>query len=279
MKLPKGRRYPRIGRLPYLVTTPFTFEFPGAETTVEWITAPPRQLGHLAREDELDAACVPALDVRALSRRFEPLGDLGIACTSGVPLALFVARIEADLLGKAPIGITDQGASTVQLLEVILVNRYGVETPHLVPLSPDRRQFGGWLTVGDDALALSRTEPETFDHRYDLLAEWHAWTTLPFVLGRWVVRKALPDAVKEELYRALSHSLDRAMNDQSAVVRRHAGEHARRWDETAASGYLQGCIYRLTERELESIEHFAHLVRDLRPQKTSWRHLLETRQV
>lgn len=270
MKLPKGRHRPRVGRLPYLIALPFAQPGSGAGG-FEWITAPPRQLAHLAREDELDAVCLPITEVRSLSKRFEPLGALGLSVAGPCPAAYFASRIEAGLLHRAPIGVSRQAAAAQALLAVILRHRYDVGDPNFVPLEPERRALGAFLAVGDDALrAALRPEPG-FDHAYDLLAEWREWTGQPFVLARWMVRKTLADETKERLLHTLEEAVAATLCDPAPHVSAHLTEHALDVPRDTALSWLAACRYTLEAPDFAAADHFLRLAHDLERPKPSWR--------
>lgn len=273
MELRKGRHRPRVGRLPYLLATPFTGMWDNAEH-FELITAPPRQLAHLIRHDELDAACVPIIDARSVSRRYEPLGTLGFATRGDAPVALFASRIDADLIGKAAIGASDQGATAVTALEILLTRAYNVERPNIVPLTPDWLDLGGFLVVGDDAISEERRERGPFVHRYNVATEWRRWTSAPLPLGRWIVRKTLPDEVKEELEQTIRASVAGALQEPGPLVAAHIDEHDLACTPGEVCTWLQACTFELGAAEERAAEHLIKIHREMNRKVTSWRDLL-----
>lgn len=273
MRLSRGRHRARVGRLPYLIAVPFSANWTGGDE-YELITAPPRQLAHLARKDELDVACVPITEVRSLSKRFEPLGDLGLAVHGDCSVARLFSRVEADLLRHAQIGTSLQAASTSVLLELVLVHRFGLTSPNLVELTPDRQHLGAFLLVGDEALKLMDGSVPTFDHEYDVIAQWQEWTQLPFVLARWVVRKTLPDAEKEEILALIEGALTSSLDDPKPVVEQYLCEQGLSFNPEEALRFIQGCRYRLGDTEEKAIDHFLKLEKEFHRRDTSWRQRL-----
>lgn len=250
-------RKPRVGRIPYLCAAPFHHGWDIEVDGFEVITAPPRQLHHLAEQGELDAACLP---VTARRRRdFEPLGEFGVAAPSG-PLALLCSRIEPDLLHKAPIGISFEAQSAVQLLEYVLREKYGLKTPHLSPLAPDRSGFGALLLVGDAALRAQTEPPKAFEWQIDLAAAWHELTGHPFTFGRWVVHKELPDEQKEALSQGLDWALTGAMESVHSVVDGYFQATKARVPTSDAVAHVRAVTYRLGESERNGMEHFSRLL-------------------
>ena len=273
MELPKGRIRPRVGRLPYLFALPFTAHWEGADR-FELITAPPRQLGHLTRHDELDAACVPVLAARSLRRRYAPLGNLGFAAVGPVPVAVLAARLEIELLGSAAVGVSDQGATAVAALEVLLSHAYRVREPNIVPLSPDRFDLGAVLLVGDDAIEASRSPSAPFVHPYDLAGEWRNWTGGPLPLCRWIVRKSLPDEQKEELEALVRRSVTEVLKNPGPLLESHIVEHGLSCSVLDAEAWLRSCTYELGPAEERAGQHLYELHRELHRKVTSWRDLL-----
>ena len=63
--------------------------------------------------------------------------------------------------------------------------KYQVQPTAYGPLQAAHDAF---LLIGNQALR-QRSGAPGFPYTYDLGAEWHAWTGLPFVFARWMVRK------------------------------------------------------------------------------------------
>lgn len=272
MELPKGRHRPRVGRLPYLLSVPFTGSW--ASDHFELITAPPRQLAHLTRQDELDAACVPITDVRSLGRRFEPLGNLGLAAVGAPPFAMFASRIEPDLLGRAAIGVSDQAATAATALELVLEGSFKVERPNIVSLPPDRYTLGAYMLVGDDAIDLVDEARRPFVCHYNLADEWRKWSGLPLVLGRWVVRKTMPDKTKELLEASIRQSVADTLRAPGPIVASHLDEHQLSCTIEKSVGWLSECRYELGSTEEKAISHLITLHKEKNRAITSWRDLM-----
>ena len=73
----------------------------------------------------------------------------------------------------------------MRLLQVLLRVKYQVQPAAYGLLQTAHDAF---LLIGDQALRQRRGTPG-FPYTYDLGAEWQAWTGLPFVFARWMVRK------------------------------------------------------------------------------------------
>jgi len=111
-------------------------------------------------------------------------------------------------LHSARIGVTDEAATASQLLDVLLRVKYQVQPAAYVSL---QETYDAFLLIGNDGLR-RRGGARGFAYTYDLGEEWHAWTGLPFVFSRWMVRKDVdPKALallQDTLYVGLEVGVD-----------------------------------------------------------------------
>lgn len=192
----------RVGRLPYLNVHPFHAGWQGPEP--RWVVGHPRQLGELAAAGALDAAPLASRDALALRPRFQPLGSLGIACRGAVWSVLLLSRRPLGALEGAHFALTRESRTSRALLRILLLEHLGVRR---ATFGDRMERADAWLAIGDEALA-ARAD-RSWPHRLDLGEAWAAWTGLPFVYARWVVRRDLPRAAARALEAALDASLAR----------------------------------------------------------------------
>lgn len=209
-----------------------------------------------------------------MSRRYEPLGNLGFAAVGEAPVAFLSSRIEVELLGRAAIGVSDQGATAVAALELLCAHAFQVRDPNIVPLPPDRLELGAHLLVGDEAISAMHQSPGPFVHRYNIAAEWRRWTGSPLPLGRWIVRKSLPDELKEELEKSLRRSIAESLKEPGTLLRAHIEEHGLHCSVAEAESWLSACSYELGPAEERAADHLIELHKELHRKVTSWRDLL-----
>lgn len=268
----KTIRPPRIGRLPYLSTAPFYFDWPLETSGFEIITAPPRQLAHLAGKGEIDAACFSLTDALRLQRHFEPLGSFGLAAAeNGLPPApLFMTRVEETLLGQTPIGIPHDAAMAPTLLAILLRNVFKIDNFKPVPLTPDRRHLGGLLLIGDAAIEAAKSPPRGFSHMRNLAALWRQWTGLPLVFGRWMVRKSLPEDQKKRLEQMIGEALEKAANHMDQVASAHLRTIPHDWELDEACRILQQYVFEWQEVHHRSADRFRRESRPSTQQVPAW---------
>jgi chorismate dehydratase len=175
---------------------------------------------------------------------------------------LFSKEGWAGLEGKY-IGISDDTATSVSLLRVLLEKKYSVRGRfrRLHAGVNDLSGFDAVLLIGDEALRRNKTGLHGFELVFDLAAEWYDWQKLPFVFAVWAMKNSLPAGTRQEIKDMLSRSLERSEADFLAA----GGLHGQRIGLTnhATQEFLEGFNYRLGERERTAMEVFRKLVVDV----------------
>jgi chorismate dehydratase len=249
----------RVGQIPYLNLEPFFFGLSASGgPEVELHPMVPRAMGQLAAEGGLDAGAFSLMDSVRLEDRFEPLGDLCLACGGEVRSVLFFARRPIEEMAGATVAVTGETATSVVLLKLLLARRYGLGDVRYVELNAGETA-DGCLLIGDGALR-HRHGIEGLPHRYDLAEEWAAWQGLPFIFARWMVRAAADENEKAALREALAQRLraNLACLDAIGRARRDLGMTV-----SEIKAYLEGFTFELGERERRGMETFVRLARSL----------------
>jgi len=173
----------RVGRVPYLHTEPFYFDM--ERRGIALYEMVPSALAAAVTDGDIDAGPLPLVDCFRLADSLRPVAGFCIASVQKAgSVFLYSTQPIAELTG-AHIGVTDEDTTASQLLEVLLRVKYQVRPAAYVSL---QASYDAFLLTGNDALRL-RGGARNFPHTYDLGAEWHAWTGLPFVFSRWMVRQ------------------------------------------------------------------------------------------
>ncbi|MBI2619927.1 MAG: aminofutalosine synthase MqnE [Ignavibacteriales bacterium] len=257
-----------VGKIPYLNSVPFYEHLEKREFKI--MPMAPRRMGLLAAEGQVDAGLFSLVDYLNQQSSLEMM-NYGIATRDQVrSVLLFSNHGWGDLEGKT-IGITDDTATSVHLLGVLLEKKYGVKAnlERMHSGVNDVRSFDAVLLIGDEALKSSKTGLSGFEIVYDLAEEWYTWQQLPFVFAVWAVRKSIAEGQKNELKRLVEQSLETGETNYETI----GALHARRLGLTSqeAAEYLGGFNYRLGGRELLAIETFKSFlphVKDFLNQKT-----------
>jgi aminodeoxyfutalosine synthase len=249
-----------IGKIPYLNSVPFYAHLERGRFKV--LPVAPRRMGALSEQGQIDAGLFSLMDFLRQQERLALLGWCLATRDQVKSVMLFSKEGWAGLDGKT-IGITDDTATSVMLLRVLLEKRYGVRA-RFQRLHAGVNATGGYdavLLIGDEALRRNKFGLPGFELVYDLAREWYEWEKLPFVFAVWATRKDLdPDACRS-LGEAVERSLLSCGGDYASV----AGVHGRRIGLTdpETQDYLDGFNFRLGEREREAITRFEAHVRTL----------------
>jgi chorismate dehydratase len=244
----------RIGHVPYLYAEPFYFDM--ARRGMAFYECVPGAVAVAAANGAIDAGPVPVVDCVRLEDRFEPVAGFCVASVQRAGSSLLYSTRPITALAGAHIAVTDEAASALRLLQVLLHLKYQVQPAAYGPLQATHDAF---LLIGNQALRQRRGAPG-FPYTYDLGAEWHAWTGLPFVFARWMVRKevaakdkalleetlyvGLEDGV-EALYQAAEPREDLLMLPRHIVT------------------YIQGFRYYIGKSEQQAIDQFQRYLQQL----------------
>jgi chorismate dehydratase len=164
-----------------------------------------------------------------------------------------------DLQGKR-IGITNETATSVRLLQVLLERKYEVRATfeRMHGGVNDCSGYDAVLLIGDEALRRNKFGLEGFELVFDLAKEWYDWKKMPFVFAVWAVDKELPADLKKDL----GDLIERSLADSAghfAEVGELAGKQIGLTGPEVEE-YLEGFQYTLGEREREAMKEFRLLV-------------------
>jgi len=193
--------YP-IAMIPYTNMAPYRELGPPAGCCFE--TYVPRESIEALVRGRVLAAAVPVGGLAAVAHITEPIGWYGIGARERSMSVLFFSdRPFAEMNAAASIRVTDESASSVRLLCLLLGYRNGFD--HMPRIAAPDERASGELLIGDAALLrmeeLKRAGPDRKQdlHVTDLATEWFAAKSLPFVFARWVIRKDAPAAARTAL--------------------------------------------------------------------------------
>jgi chorismate dehydratase len=247
----------RVGRVPYLHAEPFYFDM--VRRGIELYEMVPSAIVIAAEHGEIDAGPVPLADSFRLEDRFQPMAGFCVASVKQAGSIFLFSTVPLAELSGANIGITDEASSAPRLLQILLRLKYGVQPKAYVPLQASHDAF---LLIGDQALR-QRLGAPGFRHTYDLGAEWHAWTGLPCVFSRWMVRKDLDPKDRALLQDTLYVGLEEGVNALYALA--DPREDLLMLPREIVT-YIQGLRYHIGHAEQRAIEQFRHYLNQLNPQ-------------
>ncbi len=221
----------------------------------------PRQMALAVERGDLDAGPLPVAEWFRMGELLTPLGDYCVATRQmSVSILLFSERMPEEMEG-ARIAVTEQTATTVQLLRVLFREHWAAEPEALVTRDEPHDAI---LLIGDEALR-NRSGIDDYPFVHDLGEVWHEMTGLPFVYAHWLARVDTDPDTLADFERSLGEGLDRGLADVEAITA-EGWESADMRPEEAVS-YLDQFIYRMGERERESLALF----RSYYEQMPEWR--------
>ena len=252
-----------IGKIPYLNSVPFYHQFEKRQFRI--LPVVPRRMGLLVEKEEIVAGPFSLMDYFRQEDQLELLNWCIATRDQVKSVMLFSNHGWGDLDGKR-IGITDDTATSVRLLQVLLEKKYGVKA-NFERLHAGVNDFSGYdavLLIGDEALHRNKYGLEGFELVYDLAKEWYDWKKMPFVFAVWAVQRSLPKETKEELNNLIEQSVKSAEGKFGVIGELHGtriGLNRNDVDE-----YLEGFNFRLGEREKEAMREFRKLVEEIEKQ-------------
>ena len=248
-----------IGKIPYLNSVPFYADFEKRQFKI--LPVAPRRMGELSSAHVIDAGIFSLMNYFSQEENLE-LMNYCIATRDQVKsVMLFSKEGWGDLEGKR-IGITDDTATSIRLLQVLLKKKYGVQAS-LVRMHSgvnDHNEFDAVLLIGDEALRRNKFGLPGFELVYDLAKEWYEWQKLPFVFAVWALKKSLPLENKLELKHLLESALERNESKLERVGELHGKQIGLTPSEVRE--YLEGFNYRLGDRERTAMQVFRKLYQE-----------------
>src|SRR4030095_4154306 len=137
----------RIGRVPYLHAEPFYFDM--ARRGMAFYELVPGAVPVAAAKGRMDAGPVPLVDCVRLQDRFEPVAGVCVARVQRAGSSLLSSTQPSSALAGAHISVTDEAATALRLLDVLLRLKYGVQPAAYGPLQATHDDF---LLLGNQAL-------------------------------------------------------------------------------------------------------------------------------
>jgi len=244
----------RIGRIPYLYAEPFYFDM--ARRGMAFSECVPGSIAVAMANGTIDAGPVPLVDCCRLEDRFESVAGFCVASVQRAGSSLLYSTKPITDLAGAHIGVTDEAATTLRLLRVLLHVKYQIQPAAYGPLQAAHDAF---LLIGNQALRQRRGAPG-FSYTYDLGAEWHAWTGLPFVFARWMVRKEVAARDKALLEETLYVGLEDGVEALYQVAEPREDLLMLPRDIVT---YIQGFRYYIGKSEQQAIDQFQSYLQQL----------------
>lgn len=248
-----------IARIAYANTDPFFHYWNASPFGLQ--RGAPRALAEEAREGNIVAGPLPIVECWGLEPVFQPLGSWGIAAREKSRSVFVFSKRPFNELGGGTLAVTTESSTSVILADVLLRARHNQDVVI-------RRGFSdsdeARLVIGDAALRMGLGHgADGWTHVTDLATEWWAWTSLPFVFARWVVRADLSPFLQGKLSGQVEASFAHGMVGLETVAQ--AAAQRLGLPLSALLDYYRGFLYELGPEAEESIQAFRRLSESLIP--------------
>jgi chorismate dehydratase len=193
------------------------------------------------------------------SEQYLILPQLSISSFQAVGSVLLFSQVPIEELGGNTVLLSSESATSVNLLRIILANRYGCKCTYELHTSSFDEGFSGYsalLLIGDAALraSLQKFAP----YVYDLGQLWADWTGLPFVFALWLCRRNVAENQKDEmtgLIWKLMDSKEYARNNLHSIAER-SSDAAWMGCERLVAYWQENISYELNDKHLDGLRLF-----------------------
>ncbi|MBW4056313.1 MAG: menaquinone biosynthesis protein [Proteobacteria bacterium] len=189
----------RIGEIEYANCTPLFHvlreQFPCSE--YEFVTGVPAALNRMLLAGEIDVCPSSSIEYAYHPERYTILPQLSISSVGAVASVLLFSRVPIEKLDGRKITLSSESATSVNLLKILLSQRFGCSCTFEVALpgvSATDSDSPALLLIGDSALRKDMEESDLLV--YDLGELWHLWTGYPFVFALWFCRNEVVERLE-----------------------------------------------------------------------------------
>jgi chorismate dehydratase len=262
----------RLGVIDYLNVAPVYAHFlsalgdEGVAAPVATLAGVPARMNAALAEGAIDISNVSSFAFGVHAQEWLLIPRLSVAAHGRVDsVLLFSWQDDWRALDGHSIALTDQSATSIELVKALSSNRHHVTPTYaLAPGDLDAMlaTHEAALLIGDRALVERHARREVagrgVPHVFDLAAEWHAWTGLPFVFAVWAARAERVEALRASgIVARLRASKDWGLAHLDAI----AAPYAERLGLTPAvcAAYLRLLDYELGPRDLVGLRTFLEM--------------------
>lgn len=189
----------RIGQIQYANCTPLFHvlreQFPCFE--YEFVTGVPAELNRMLLAGEIDVCPSSSIEYAYHPERYKILPQLSISSIGAVASVLLFSKVPIEELDGRKISLSSESATSVNLLKILLGQRFGCSCTYEVVRSGVTGvddDSSALLLIGDSALRTSFEKTDRFV--YDLGEMWYAWTGHPFVFALWLCRNEVAEGIE-----------------------------------------------------------------------------------
>lgn len=229
----------KIGQIEYANCTPLfqvlKDEFPCSE--YQFIKGVPAVLNAKLLSGDIDVCPSSSIEYAKHSELYTILPELSISSIGAVSSVLLFSKLPVEKLDGTTVALSSESATSVNLLKLLLTEKYGCECDYRVAPSGTfvpTDDVSALLLIGDAALKNSMNNSKYYI--YDLGDIWYNWTGKPFVFALWLCRNEVSNSIElKNLAKQLIHS--------KRVVPEHIEHIAKNAADTSWLGYERTIKY------------------------------------
>ena len=241
----------KIGQIEYANCTPLFYVMREQFSCdgYEFISGVPAELNKRLLADNIDVCPSSSIEYAYHPDRYKILPDLSISSAGAVASVLLFSRVPVEELDGKNILLSSESATSVNLLKILLNQRFGCSCIYQVALPGTATidsESSAILLIGDSALRASLEESKLFI--YDLGEMWSSWTGYPFVFALWLCRNEVAETLE---LKTLAHALVQAKELVPMCLNRvvaHAKEVGWMGRERLLTYWRDNISYQLDER-------------------------------
>lgn len=200
----------RIGQIEYANCTPL-FQMLREHCSCsgyEFVSGVPAELNRMLLTGDIDVCPSSSIEYAYHPELYTILPQLSISSIGAVASVLLFSRMPVEKLDGRKILLSSESATSVNLLKILLGQRFGCSCTYEVAppgTSVADGESSALLLIGDAALRASLEKSDLLV--YDLGEMWHEWTGYPFVFALWICRNEVADTAE---LRSLAYQLIQA---------------------------------------------------------------------
>lgn len=181
-----------IGQIEYANCTPLfhVLREQFSCSSYSFIKGVPATLNRMLLAGDVDVCPSSSIEYAYHPDRYKILPDLSISSIGAVASVLLFSKVPVEQLDGRKILLSSESATSVNLLKILLCQRFGCSCTYEVAgpsAVPGEAGSPALLLIGDSALRASLNSSGMLV--YDLGELWHAWTGYPFVFALWLCRR------------------------------------------------------------------------------------------
>lgn len=193
----------RIGQIEYANCTPIFHALRELSPVgdYQYVEGVPARLNSLLSAGDIDVCPSSSIEYALHPERYLIIPEISISSRGPVQSVLLFSNLPIEKLDGRDILLTSESATSVNLLKILIKERYGCScffNVSNIDLNAALKSASAVLLIGDTALKAAMRAQDIYI--YDLGELWHAWTGTPFVFALWLVSRKSMEKHEAELF-------------------------------------------------------------------------------